>query len=160
MLLAVGELSGLRGVLVVVPGRVGRIDEHLIPVKLQQVVAVAAGPVGELLDVGAGKGVFADVVLQLVHLLLRGFCLHFRLVEIEPQALVQHHLQKAQQQKARQTRQDDEPGELLRQTVFFRRCHCCPPVPQSDSPCPRRYRCAEGSEGSAPPSSAGCGCAP
>ena len=39
VLLAVGELRGLRAVLVVMPGREGRIDEHMIPVKLQQAVA-------------------------------------------------------------------------------------------------------------------------
>ena len=161
VLVTVGQLRGLRVVvLVVVAGGVGRIDELLVAVKLQQVIAMAPRPVGELFDVCAGKGIFGDIVLQLVDLILGSFGLNFGLVEIKTEALVQHYLQKAQQQKACQSRQDDEPGELFRQTVLFRCCHCRPPAPQSGSLCPRQCRCAEDSEGYALLSSADCGYAP
>ena len=49
VLVTVGQLRGLRVVvLVVVAGGIGRIDELLVAVKLQQVIAMAPRPVGEL----------------------------------------------------------------------------------------------------------------
>ena len=140
--------------------RVGNADLVIGALLGGDKACILGRPVGELFDVCAGKGIFGDIVLQLVDLILGSFGLNLGLVEIKTEALVQHHLQKAQQQKACQSRQDDEPGELFRQTVLFRCCHCRPPAPQSGSLCPRQCRCAEDSEGYALLSSADCGYAP